>query len=89
MLCQKCRRTREDLRQSVAADPDIDPGNRDRRNRDLISVRGASAQPKVKSRLLFLTEFLEARIIPERIEHRIEPVQMTPWVPIPYIPVSR
>ena len=27
------------------------------------------------SRLLFLAEFLEARIIPERIEHRIEPEQ--------------
>jgi hypothetical protein len=27
------------------------------------------------SRLLFLTEFLEARIIPERIEHGIEPEQ--------------
>jgi len=27
------------------------------------------------SRLLFLTEFLEPRIIPERIEHRIEPEQ--------------
>ena len=27
------------------------------------------------SRLLFLAEFLEARIIPKRIEHRIEPEQ--------------
>ena len=27
------------------------------------------------SRLLFLAEFLEARIIPERIEHWIEPKQ--------------
>ena len=27
------------------------------------------------SRLLFLAEFLKARIIPERIEHRIEPKQ--------------
>ena len=25
------------------------------------------------SRLLFLAEFLETRIIPERVEHRIEP----------------
>ena len=28
-----------------------------------------------RSRLLFLAEFLEARIIPERIEHWIEPEQ--------------
>jgi hypothetical protein len=27
------------------------------------------------SRLLFLAKFLETRIIPERIEHRIEPQQ--------------
>ena len=27
------------------------------------------------SRLLFLAEFLEARVVPKRIEHRIEPEQ--------------
>jgi hypothetical protein len=30
---------------------------------------------RADSRFLFLTEFLEARIISERIEHRIEPEQ--------------
>jgi hypothetical protein len=30
---------------------------------------------RARSRLLFLTEFLEARIVPERIEHWIEPEQ--------------
>jgi hypothetical protein len=31
--------------------------------------------PAGRSRLLFLAEFLEARIVPERIEHWIEPEQ--------------
>ena len=34
-----------------------------------------SSATRLGSRLLFLAEFLEARIIPERIEHWIEPEQ--------------
>ena len=35
----------------------------------------SSTAAATDSRLLFLAEFLEARIIPKRIEHRIEPEQ--------------
>src|SRR6266496_3579074 len=39
------------------------------------AIRGEFLFLVQSSRLLFLAEFLEARIIPERIEHRIEPEQ--------------
>src|SRR5260370_8877778 len=32
--------------------------------------------PSIVSRMLFLAEFLETRIVPKRIEHRIEPKQL-------------
>ena len=37
--------------------------------------RDESGAARMTSVLLFLAEFLEARIIPKRIEHRIEPEQ--------------
>ena len=38
-------------------------------------LKSIANRNRAGSRLLFLAEFLEARIIPERIEHRIEPEQ--------------
>jgi hypothetical protein len=55
---------------------DLPVGSVDRtKARGLTLLRFGSAKTCVRSRLLFFAHFLEARIVPKRIEHWIEPQQ--------------